>query len=313
MTQYQTATTRANMMMLLTALIWGFAFVAQRISIDFIGPFLFNAIRFALGSLSLIPLIAYRRKRLTDPAQHLPLKSYIVPGLTAGSILFLGASFQQVGIVYTDAGKAGFITGLYVVLVPVIGILWGHKTTWAVWIGVVLAVTGLYLLSVTGKLTDIVMGDVLVLIGAFFWANHVLVIAKLSPKMDPVTLSAAQFAVVSAYSYAASFFNHESYSAISMAGAIWPLLYGGFMSVGIAYTLQVVAQKTAHPAYVSIILSLETVFAAIGGWLILDEQFTPRTLTGCAVMLTGIIAAQIPEIREGIKQNRTRPGRLSSV
>lgn len=306
MNQYQTATTRSNLMMLLTAVIWGLAFVAQRISMDYIGPFLFNGIRFALGSLSLIPLIMWQRKRMNQGYAILPLRSYLWPGIVAGSILFLGASFQQVGLVYTDAGKAGFITGLYVVLVPVIGILWGHKTSVAVWIGVLLAVVGLYLLSVSGSLSDIVMGDVLVLVGAFFWANHVLVIARLSPKMDPITLSAAQFAVVSVYSFIASTFNNESYALSGLVGALWPILYGGFMSVGVAYTLQVVAQKTAHPAYVSILLSMETVFAAIGGWLILNEQFTTRVVVGCLVMFAGIITAQLPEIRAALKKSTKR-------
>ncbi|HBZ67017.1 MAG TPA: EamA family transporter [Bacteroidales bacterium] len=304
MTQYQTATTRSNLLMLLTALIWGLAFVAQRISMDYIGPFLFNGIRFAMGSLSLIPLIIYRRKHYTDESAHLPLIKYILPGFIAGGVLFLGASFQQVGMVYTDAGKAGFITGLYVVLVPVIGIFWGHRTTSSVWYGVILAVAGLYLLSVTEKLSEIVSGDVLVLIGAFFWANHVLVIAKLSPDMDTITLASSQFAFVSILSFAGSAINQETYAWQGIADAMWPILYGGFMSVGVAFTLQVVAQKTAHPAYVAIILSLETVFAAFGGWLILDEQFTPRIIAGCLMMLAGIVVAQLPEIRAGLKQNR---------
>ena len=218
--------------------------------------------------------------------------------------MFLGASFQQVGMVYTDAGKAGFITGLYVVLVPVIGIFWGHRTTSSVWYGVILAVAGLYLLSVTEKLSEIVSGDVLVLIGAFFWANHVLVIAKLSPDMDTITLASSQFAFVSILSFAGSAINQETYAWQGIADAMWPILYGGFMSVGVAFTLQVVAQKTAHPAYVAIILSLETVFAAFGGWLILDEQFTPRIIAGCLMMLAGIVVAQLPEIRAGLKQNR---------
>lgn len=306
MTHYETATTRANLMMLLTALIWGLAFVAQRISMDYIGPYLFNGIRFGLGSLSLIPLILYRRKNNTHHHATLPVSGYITPGLIAGGILFLGASFQQVGMVYTDAGKAGFITGLYVILVPVIGILWGHRTSGAVWLGVILALAGLWLLSVTDTIANISMGDVLVLIGAFFWANHVLVIARLSPRMDPVTLASAQFAVVSVLSFGASAVTGESYAWQGIRDAMWPILYGAFMSVGIAYTLQVVAQKTAHPAYVSIILSLETVFAAIGGWLILGETFTTRVVAGCIVMLAGILVAQVPDIKAGLKQSRVR-------
>lgn len=308
MTQYQTATTRSNLLMLFTALIWGLAFVAQRISMDFIGPFLFNGIRFAIGSISLIPLIIYRRKyKKTDETTHIGLKQYIPAGLIAGTVLFLGASFQQVGMVYTDAGKAGFITGLYVILVPVIGIFWGHRTGGSLWYGVILAVVGLYLLSVTDKLSDIVLGDGLVLAGAFFWAIHVLIIAKFSIKMDTITLASSQFAFVSLMSFAGSVINNESYAWQGIADAVWPILYGGFMSVGVAFTLQVVAQKTAHPAYVAIILSLETVFAALGGWLILDEQFTPRIIVGCVLMLTGIVVAQLPEIRAGIKQNRANP------
>jgi len=307
MTQYQTASTRSNLLMLFTALIWGLAFVAQRISMDFIGPFLFNGIRFAIGSISLIPLIIYRRKySKTDETIPVPSKSYINAGLIAGTFLFLGASFQQVGMVFTDAGKAGFITGLYVILVPILGIFWGHRTSGSIWYGVVLAVAGLYLLSVTEKLSGIVLGDVLVLAGAFFWAIHVLIISRFSNKMDTITLASSQFAFVSILSFAGSVINNESYAWDGITDAIGPILYGGFMSVGVAFTLQVVAQKNAHPAYVAIILSLETVFAALGGWLILDEQFTPRIIVGCLLMLTGIIVAQLSEIMAGIKQNRAK-------
>lgn len=307
MTQYQTASTRSNLLMLFTALIWGLAFVAQRISMDFIGPFLFNGIRFAIGSISLIPLIIYRRKyNKTDETIPVHSKSYIYAGLIAGTFLFLGASFQQVGMVFTDAGKAGFITGLYVILVPILGIFWGHRTTGSLWYGVVLAVAGLYLLSVTEKLSGIVMGDILVLAGAFFWAIHVLIISGFSNKMDTITLASSQFAFVSILSFAGSVISNESYAWEGITNAIWPILYGGFMSVGVAFTLQVVAQKNAHPAYVAIILSLETVFAALGGWLILDEQFTPRIIIGCLLMLTGIIVAQLSEIKAGIKQNRAK-------
>ncbi len=283
-------TTRAHLMMWLTAMIWGFAFVAQRAGMEHVGPFTFSAIRFALGALVLLPLALRNR----NEARLLFSKRLWIAGLIAGSVLFMGASAQQIGLVHTPAGKAGFITGLYVVFVPVFGILWKHRTGLFMWAGILLAVAGMYFLSIReGFRID--AGDMWVLAGAVFWANHVLVIAWLSPRHNSVHLAFSQFVVVSVLSlFAALYFEDIKVSGIH--DALLPILYGGVLSVGIAYTLQVVAQKDAHPAYVSIVLSLETVFAALGGWWVLGETFTLRELSGCLLMLAGIFLAQLPEI-----------------
>jgi drug/metabolite transporter (DMT)-like permease len=285
----QTRTLKSDILLLLTSIIWGFAFVAQRVGMDYVGPFLFNGIRFALGSLSLLPLVYVNQKRGTfvnDP----PLKAVIFGGLLAGVALFLGASLQQIGIIYTTAGKAGFITGLYVVLVPILGIFLRQPTQLGTWLGAVIAVIGLYLLSVTEQFT-IAFGDLLVLIGAFFWAGHVHIISKFSRKITPIKLALIQFITCSLLSLCTALaFEHNTLQGIWGAGLA--ILYGGVCSVGIAYTLQVVAQRQAHPAHAAIILSLESVFAVVGGWLLLHEHLMPRGLIGCALMLTGMLLSQ---------------------
>ena len=287
-------TLKADTLLLLTAAIWGFAFVAQRVGMEHIGPFLFNAIRFALGSLSLLPLIylgmGNGRSESTPP---IPISkgAKIAGSLLAGSVLFGGASLQQIGIVYTTAGKAGFITGLYVILVPIIGLKWGRKASTGTWIGALLAVTGLYLLSVTETFT-IDKGDFLVLMSAFMWAAHVLWISWLSPRMNPLILASSQFAICSIFSLLAASALEPIILGSILAAAV-PILYGGLCSVGIAYTLQVVAQRDAHPAHASILLSMEGAFAVLGGWLILNETLSLRGLAGCGFMLAGMVLSQL--------------------
>ena len=283
---------KADALLLLTATIWGFAFVAQRVGMDFVGPFAFNGIRFALGGLVLLPLI-YRNRTLQAVSAKRPAstKTVLLGGGLAGLALFAGASFQQVGLVYTTAGNAGFITGLYVVIVPILGLFWGQRPGAGTWIGVGLAAVGLYLLSVTGDFT-IAFGDLLEVVGAFFWAGHVLIIGWLSPKVESSRLAFFQYAACSALSLATA----AIFETTTMAGvlnAALPILYGGVCSVGIAYTLQVVAQQHAHPAHAAILLSLEAVFAALGGWLILGETFSLRGVTGCAFMLLGMLLSQL--------------------
>jgi len=286
-------TLKADLLLILTATIWGSAFVAQRAGMEHIGPFLFNGIRFALGSLFLVPYILAgwgNGRSDTDPPLILG-RSKVWGCLLAGLVLFGGASLQQVGIVYTTAGKAGFITGLYVILVPIVGLKWGQRASTGTWFGAVLAVTGLYLLSVTGQFT-IAKGDFLVLLGAFMWAAHVLWISWLSPRMNPLVLASAQFAVCSVLSLATAIILEPIVLQAIRQAAI-PILYGGLLSVGIAYTLQVVAQKEAHPAHASIILSMEGVFAVLAGWIILKETMSVRGLVGCGLMLSGMVLSQI--------------------
>lgn len=281
-------------MLLLAAAIWGLAFVAQRMGMAHVGPFLFNATRFLLGGLSLIPvmLVARRRGRMADitmPA-FVDTRTLVLGGGLAGLVLFVGSSLQQMGVVYTTAGKAGFITGLYVIIVPILGLLWGECAGLGTWLGAIAATVGLYFLSVTENLT-IAFGDFLVLLGAFFWAGHVHVIGRFSRRIAPIKLAFLQFMVCSAISFAAAFL-FETVHVPSLLATAVPILYTGLMSVGMGYTLQVVGQRDAHPAHAAIILSLEAVFAVLGGWLVLGEILTLRGLLGCALMLAGMLVSQ---------------------
>jgi len=352
---------RADILLLLTAAVWGFGFVAQRSGMEYIGPFAFNGIRFILGSLSLLPLIFFRRKKLTQsalpPAALFPFKRILLSSFFAGTLLFAAVILQQFGIIFTTAGNAGFITGLYVVFTPVFGIFLGRKTGLPTWIGSVLTLAGLYFISVAGNPGSINPGDVIIFISAFFWTAHVLLIDRLmntanrmkntkindqminngsginndalsaesQPHLDPVELSAGQFAFCGIYSLIGAFTAEpfvvqivegidpsllsvglfswlpfpQLISAVNAgtvyitAEAIIPVLYGGLCSVGIAYTLQVVAQRDAPPAHATIILCFEGCFAALGGALILSEKFGMWTLIGFAFMLAGMMATQL--------------------
>ncbi|GHV27177.1 transporter [Spirochaetia bacterium] len=297
---------RADILLLLTSCIWGFAFVAQRTGMNYVGPFTFNGIRFLLGSLSLLPLIFVLRRKAAAAPEGQPVlspKRLILSSLAAGTCLFAGASLQQVGIIYTTAGHSGFITGLYVVLVPLFGIFLGRKTGLPTWVGAVFTLTGLYFLSAAGNIGSINPGDIITAVSALFWTLHVLVIDALVKKdMDPLMLSSGQFACCGIFSCIVALVRMEPLSAAAIIGGIIPLLYGGLASVGVAYTLQVVAQKDAPPAHASIILCLEGVFAAIGGVLILSEPLGHWTLLGFILMFCGMIATQFDVIVGGRKQ-----------
>ncbi len=285
-------TFRSDLMLLLTSAIWGFAFVAQLKGMEYIGPYLYNGIRFALGSVSLLPLIYFLNRRNSSKKEKSKLerKGIFLAGLLAGSVLFLGASLQQVGLQYTTAGKAGFITGLYVILVPIVGLLLRHKTGVPTWIGALLAAIGLYFISVRGDFS-ISKGDLLILSCSVFFALHVLTIDYYSKKIEPVLLAAIQFAWCALFSIIIAVIR-EPILLDSILSATVPILYGGLGSVGTAYTLQVIAQKDAPPAHSAIIMSLESVFAVIGGIVFLAEGMTSRGYMGCALMLAGMLASQ---------------------
>lgn len=286
----------ANLLLLLAAAIWGFAFVAQRVGMDHVGPFTYNGIRFILGSLSLVPLILYYKSDAPDTAgpEHKPQK-VLTAGVLAGLILFVAASLQQVGLIYTTAGKAAFITCLYIVLVPITGIFLKHRISTATWIGSMLAVTGLYLLSVKESFT-ISYGDFLELLGAFFWTAHIMVIDHFSRKVDSLKLASLQFITCGLLSLAtALLFETITLEGVKLAGV--PILYGGLCSVGIAYTLQIIGQKKASPSHAAIILSMETVFAALGGYLLLDEHLRLQELFGCGLMLAGMLLSQLQALK----------------
>lgn len=284
---------KSDLLLLLTAAIWGFAFVAQRAGMEFVGPFTFNGIRFALGSISLLPLLLLKgnQRKNPDDFKNSWSKDLLISGLLLGFVLFLAATFQQVGMVYTSAGKAGFITGLYVILVPVISIFMKKKTSVNIWVGAIIAVFGLYFLSVKENF-GIENGDLLVLASALFFAIHILLISNFSPRMSAIRLSIIQFAVCSMLSLSTAFFT-ETIILENILKAAIPIIYGGVFSVGVAYTLQIVGQKHAHASAASIILSLESVFAVFGGWLILSEQLSVRGMAGCLLMLLGMVLSQI--------------------
>lgn len=284
---------QANILLLLTAAIWGFAFVAQRVGAQYLGTFTFNGIRFVLGSLSLLPLIILTGRNKSSQSGGQALESPWLPGMVAGVILFLAATLQQMGVEETDAGKAAFITGLYIVLVPLTGLFLKHRVPVFTWIGVVITAVGLYLLSVTARFT-ITRGDLLLLVGAFFWTGHILVIDIFIRKVDGLKLSAIQCLACAVLSLGVALVL-EPMTLEGVKLAIVPILYGGIGSVGIAYTLQVFGQKYARPSHAAIILSLEAVFASLGGWLILRENLGLRGYLGCALMLTGMLLAQMPE------------------
>lgn len=279
----------ANIMLLFAAAIWGFGFVAQRLGLNFLEPFAFNGIRFLLGSCSLLPLIWWfsRRTKVSEASASSLTKA----GLLAGGVLFVAASLQQVGLLYTTAAKAGFITGLYIILVPILGLLLKHSSGVTTWLGAGLAVVGLYLLSINDDFS-MSFGDMLQFIGALFWAMHILLIDHYSGRVSPLKLSAVQFAVCGLLSLGVSLLIETPTLAGALAG--WqPILYAGLVSVGVAYTLQVVGQKSAKPAHAAIILSLESVFAALGGVWLLNESLSSRAWLGCGLMLAGMLLSQI--------------------
>lgn len=280
--------TRSVIFLWLTGAIWGFAFVAQKEGMSYIGPFTYNGIRFLLGSLSLVPLLYFQRCKSPKPGYS--KGSAWKGGLKAGIVLFIAASLQQAGMIWTTAGKAGFITGLYIVLVPIIGIVIGQHIRKMVWMGMLLAISGLFLLTIKGNVV-ISKGDLLVLISALFWAMHVQLISHLVAKLPPIVLSAIQFLVCGILSLITAGI-WENISTSMILDAAIPILYGGIMSVGIAYTLQVVAQQHVSPTFAGLVLSFETVFAVIGGRIFLNETLTLKAVFGCLLMLGGMLLVQ---------------------
>lgn len=285
-----TARTRAHLLLLLTAAIWGFAFVAQ-VSGNTVGAFTFNAARFALGAASLLPLLAWldRRSQVTDAAGR--WRAALAPGLLCGGLLFGGASLQQVGLYETTAGNASFVTGLYVVLVPLLGLCFGRRPAARIWVAAALAVIGLYLLTLGGGVAAAHPGDLLCLLGTGFWACHIVAVGTFSRRLDVVRLSVVQFAANALYSaVAAAVIEPGAWRGLpSIAGAV---AYAGLGSVGVAYTLQVVAQRDALESHAALLMSLETVFGALGGALLLGERLAPVALAGAVLMLVGIVVSQ---------------------
>lgn len=283
-------------LLLLTAIIWGTGFVSQRKAMEGMQPFVFIALRFFLGCLVLLPVLLARspfRKSKTNPNQdgNAYIKSLILPSVVCGLFLFAGTSVQQLGIMTTSASKAGFLTSLYLVLVPVLGIFVGKKVNLWVWIGVALALVAVWFLSV-GIEMIIQKGDILLIIGALFWALQILAVDRYSDKVDAVGLAFSQFFVAAILGAIVSLIT-ENAPLVSGPSAWCPLLYSGVVAVGIGFTLQVLGQSKVNPALASLIMGLESVFALLGGTLFLEERLSGREWLGCAVMLVAVILVQV--------------------
>lgn len=286
----QTKALRADVLMLITAMIWGSGFVAQTSGMDHIGPFLYSGLRFALGSLCLLPLVL-RGTRQNSHQEPFLTRGLLIGGGLMGLALALGINLQQVGLLFTSVTNAGFITGLYVIVVPLLGLLIGHKTGLGTWFGATLAVVGMFLLSV-GDQFQVASGDWLQLIGAFVWGGHVVLVGVFASRHDPIRLAFLQFTTCSVISLVLALcLETLDLNAIIAAGPA--ILYGGLIAVGIGYTLQVIAQKDAIASHAAIIFSLEAVFAAIAGAWLLGEELSLRGYIGCGLMLAGMLAAQL--------------------
>ena len=290
------------LLLTLGALIWGTAFVAQSMGMDHVGPCAFNGARSFIGSLALLPVIFFRdklRPSLAPQAQG-EMYSWKNPALLRGGLLcglFLSAAslLQQAGLQYTTAGKAGFLTSLYIVMVPVLGLFLGRKGGARLWLAVALALVGAFLLSVAGEELSIQLGDALELCCALFFSFHILVIDRFSPQVDGIKLSCIQFCVAGLVSsLAAVFLEQGSFSWAGLLASWGPLLYAGVLSSGVAYTLQIIAQKRLDPAAASLIMSLESVFAVLSGWLVLAQPMSVRELLGCGLVFAGVILVQLP-------------------
>jgi drug/metabolite transporter (DMT)-like permease len=287
---------KANILLLLAAWVWGFAFVAQKVGSEYVGAFTFNGIRFALGSLTLVPILMYFNKKNQKNPKDIKLESPLKGGIVAGCILFFANTFQQVGMSYTTAGNAAFITAMYIVLVPIISIILKHKINFSNWVGVAFAVLGLYFITIQNSFI-INYGDFLQILCAVFFALHIVLIDNLVKRVDGIKLSVVQFMTCSAISLVCAFAFEDVRISGIMQGAL-PILYGGICSVGIAYTLQVIGQKNAKASHAALIMSLEAVFGAFGGLIILHENLGYRGYIGCVLMLAGILISQYPNLKK---------------
>ena len=290
---------RQNVLPVLAAFIWGTAFVAQSVGADYVEPFTFNAARSAIAFLFLLALCGvFRRLRKRDPAGEAEIRptawrDLAIGGLCCGLALTLGSNLQQKGLETTTSGKAGFITALYIVIVPIVSIFLKKKAPRTIWLSVALAVAGLYCLCIKEDFT-ITSGDFYILLCAFRFTAHILVSDYFTHKGDRVELSCAQFLVMTVLSTAGMLLT-ESPSMEALRMCIWPILYVGILSSGVAYTLQILAQKDSNPTVVSLLLSLESVFATLAGAVVLHDRMSGKEYFGCVLMLAAVILAQLPE------------------
>ncbi len=289
---------KANCLLIITALIWGVAFVAQDVAAEALPPFTFNAIRMAVGAAALLPVVCLMGRRTPETqwkrTNRAGRKTLLIGGACCGLMLALGSAFQQLGIAMgTGAGKAGFITALYIVLVPLLGLFRGKKLGWMVWVAVLLAVCGLYLLCMKGSFA-VEKSDAMLLLCALSYAGHILVVDYFGRRADCVKLSCLQFAFCSLIcAFCAALGEQPTWQGVYQC--VIAILYVGIFSSAVGYTLQIVAQRDAEPTVASLLMSLESVFAVLAGWIILGDQLSLRELSGCALMMGGIVLAQLPQ------------------
>lgn len=287
---------KGNIILMLTAFIWGTAFVAQSVGMEYVGPFTFITTRYIIGGIFLIPCIylldGFNKKKVQETNIN-QRKNLIIGGTLCGVALFIASSFQQIGMQYTTVGKSGFITALYIIIVPMLGIVFKKKVQGRVWISVVISIIGLYLLCINENFY-ISRGDLLTLMCAFCFSIHILVIDKFSPIVDGVKMSCIQFFVAGILGVIPMCI-FENPNISNLLQAYSSILYAGVMSSGVAYTLQIIGQKYTSPVMATLIMSLESVFAALSGWMILGEVFSIKEFCGCALVFIAIIFAQLPE------------------
>lgn len=293
---------KSPILLTVTAAIWGFAFVAQSVGMEYVGPFTFNCVRNLLGALVLLPVIFLtgrwesRKKQGENPATEAQRKetwrNTLTGGLCCGTLLFISSGAQQIGMQYTTVGKAGFITAIYIILVPVLGLFFHKRCGLLVWFSVVLAMVGFYFLTMAGE-ASFTKGDAFVLVCAFMFSGHILCVDHFAPKVNGVKLACLQFLVCGILSGIAML-AVETPSIAGILQAWAPILYAGVMSCGVAYTLQIIGQKNYNPTVAALIMSLESVFSVLAGWLILGQELSGSEVVGCVMIFAGIILAQIP-------------------
>lgn len=286
-------------MLLLAAFIWGSAFVAQSVGMDYVEPITFNCARSIVGGVVLIPCI-YLLGKLKSPeereAAQMDQKTLLIGGISCGVILFLASNAQQIGIQYTSVGKAGFITALYIVIVPILGIFLKRRCGWKIWLSVLIALVGFYLLCMIGGFS-LERGDIWLLLCAFLFSFHILVIDHFSPLVDGVKMSCIQFFTCGILSGIVMFLA-ETPNMANILAAWGPVLYAGVLSSGVAYTLQIVGQKNYNPTVATLLLSLESVFSVLTGWAVLHQKLSARELWGCVLIFIAVILAQLPDKKE---------------
>lgn len=291
---------KGSLILLLTAIIWGSSFVSQKVGVETVGPMTFIGLRTLLGSVVLLPVIFVMDKSSSaENVMPFSNKTLLLGGVVCGIFLCIASTLQTYGMQYIDAGKSGFLTSLYMIFVPIIGIFMGKKLSFKTIISVLLAIFGMYLLCMKNGFSSIGKGDILVLLCAIFFSFHIMVIDYFSPKVDGVKLSCLQFFVAGLIASIGMIIIEKPTLDDIIISAL-PIAYSGIMSCGVAYTLQIIGQKYAEPTIATIIMSLESVFAALSGWLFLNEMMTTREFFGCAIVFLAVIYIQLPSLK---KQN----------